>query len=50
MNPARSLGPDVIRGDYTGLFVYLIGPVIGATLAAVAYDLLILRRRATPRA
>jgi MIP family channel proteins len=50
MNPARSLGPDVIRGDYTGLFVYLIGPVIGATLAAVAYDLLILRRRAAPRA
>jgi glycerol uptake facilitator-like aquaporin len=28
------------------VWVYFIGPVIGATLAAVSYDMVILRRRA----
>jgi MIP family channel proteins len=46
MNPARSLGPAVAAGEYTGVWVYFIGPVIGAALAAVSYDLVILRRRA----
>jgi MIP family channel proteins len=50
MNPARSLGPAVVGGEYAGLWVYFIGPVIGATLAAVAYDLIVLRRRTTGRA
>lgn len=45
MNPARSLGPAVVSGEYVGLWVYFIGPVIGATLAAVAYDLVVLGRR-----
>jgi aquaporin TIP len=47
MNPARSLGPAVAAGEYAGLWVYFIGPVIGGTLAALAYDLLILRGRTT---
>jgi aquaporin TIP len=46
MNPARSLGPAVAAGEYTGVWVYFIGPVIGATLAAVSYDMVVLRRRA----
>ncbi len=45
MNPARSLGPAVAAAEYAGLWVYFIGPVIGATLAALAYDLGVLRRR-----
>jgi aquaporin TIP len=45
MNPARSLGPAVAAGEYAGLWVYFIGPVIGSTLAALAYDLGVLRRR-----
>jgi aquaporin TIP len=50
MNPARSLGPAVAAGEYAGLWVYFIGPVIGGTLAAVAYDLGVLRRRTRTRA
>ena len=33
MNPARSLGPDIIGNDYTGWWIYLIGPVLGAAIA-----------------
>ncbi len=34
-NPARSLGPAVVAGEWRGWWVYLAGPVAG-TLAAVA--------------
>lgn len=33
MNPARSLGPDIVSNDYTGWWVYVAGPVIGAAIA-----------------
>jgi aquaporin Z len=35
MNPARSLGPDIVANDYTGWWVYLAGPVIGAAVAVM---------------
>jgi aquaporin Z len=35
MNPARSLGPDIVSTDYTGWWVYVAGPVIGAFIAVV---------------
>jgi len=34
MNPARSFGPDIVRGDVGGLWIYLLGPAAG-TLVAV---------------
>ena len=34
MNPARSLGPALVLGDWTAWWAYLAGPVIGALLAA----------------
>jgi aquaporin NIP len=37
MNPARSIGPAIVSGDFGSLWVYLVGPVIGASGAAVAY-------------
>jgi aquaporin Z len=33
MNPARTLGPDIVANDYTGWWVYIAGPVIGAAVA-----------------
>jgi aquaporin Z len=35
MNPARSLGPDIVGNDYTGWWVYVAGPVIGAAIAVM---------------
>ena len=35
MNPARTLGPDIVGNDYTGWWVYIAGPVIGAAIAVM---------------
>jgi aquaporin Z len=34
MNPARSLGPDLALFRFDSLWVYLVGPLAGATIAA----------------
>ncbi|HEX2030509.1 MAG TPA: MIP family channel protein [Actinomycetota bacterium] len=47
MNPARSFGPALVAGEWTGLWVYFIGPVLGGTVAALLYDLGIIRQRTT---
>jgi len=38
MNPARSIGPAVIEGNFNGLWIYLIAPVLGAIVAAWVYE------------
>jgi len=35
MNPARTPGPDIVGNDYTGWWIYILGPVIGAAIAVV---------------
>jgi len=37
MNPARSLGPGIITGDLHAIWVYLLAPIVGAVLGAIAY-------------
>jgi len=42
LNPARSLGPAVITGDLPGYhWIYWLGPVLGAALAAGVYKFLL---------
>jgi MIP family channel proteins len=39
MNPARSLGPALASGEWRDFWIYLVGPVAGAALGALAYQL-----------
>jgi MIP family channel proteins len=39
MNPARSFGPALVSGTWTDFWVYVAGPVAGASLGALAYQL-----------
>ncbi len=39
MNPARSFGPALIAGEWNDFWVYVVGPIAGAALGAVAYQL-----------
>ena len=39
MNPARSLGPAVAAGEWSDLWIYILGPVLGAMAGAFAYQL-----------
>jgi aquaporin Z len=48
MNPARSLGPAVVSGQYEAQGVYWIGPILGGLAAALLYDTLFLRRGKEP--
>jgi aquaporin Z len=36
MNPARTFGPDLVGTDFTSYWVYVAGPILGATLAVGA--------------
>ena len=33
MNPARTFGPDLASTTFTGYWVYVAGPLVGAALA-----------------
>ena len=40
MNPARSLGPAVVIGEFGGFWIYLLAPCLGAVAAAWTYRLI----------
>ena len=39
MNPARSFGPALVAGQWSDFWIYVIGPVIGAAVGVLAYEL-----------
>ena len=41
VNPVRALGPALVSGQYTQLWVYLVGPLVGGVVAALLYDRLV---------
>ncbi|HRI80387.1 MAG TPA: aquaporin [Cyclobacteriaceae bacterium] len=44
-NPARSLGPSIVSGQWHGWWIYWVGPFVGAFLASLACS--VLARRIT---
>ncbi|TMW98418.1 probable aquaporin NIP-type isoform X2 [Solanum lycopersicum] len=40
MNPARSIGPAIVMHHYKGLWVYIIGPILGTICGAFTYNLI----------
>ena len=41
MNPARSLAPAIVGGEFTDIWVYLAGPAVGAVLAWVLFKVIV---------
>ena len=39
MNPARTLGPDIVSTDFTGWWIYVVGPCAGALIAVMIIGL-----------
>jgi aquaporin NIP len=39
MNPARSLGPALAAGEWSDFWIYLAGPLLGASAGAFSYQL-----------
>jgi len=38
MNPMRSLGPALVSGDFHGIWLYVLAPVVGASVGALTYQ------------
>ncbi len=38
MNPMRSIGPALVSGDLHSLWIYILAPILGATIGGFAYQ------------
>jgi glycerol uptake facilitator-like aquaporin len=45
MNPARSFGPALLAGIWEGHLVYWVGPILGAVVAALVWEFVLLDRK-----
>ncbi|NJL27888.1 MAG: aquaporin [Thermoanaerobaculia bacterium] len=39
LNPARTLGPAIATGNFSDLWLYFVGPILGGILAALLYEI-----------
>ena len=37
LNPARTLGPAIASGNFADIWLYFVGPLVGAAAAALLY-------------
>lgn len=49
MNPARAFGPALVAGHWLGHVVYWVGPILGAVLASLLWQYVLLPRAAVSR-
>ena len=42
-NPARWFGPALVGGNFDNFWVWIVGPVVGAVLAGLAYERILLK-------
>lgn len=45
LNPARTLGPDIVAGQFPYWWIYIVGPVAGAVAGAVLWELVLSKGR-----
>jgi MIP family channel proteins len=38
MNPARSIGPALVAGEWHDIWIYIAGPIVGAAVGGLAYQ------------
>lgn len=38
INPARSIGPAILAGDFTHLWIFIVFPILGAIVGAIVYE------------
>jgi len=47
MNPARTFGPAIAANEWDSHWVYWLGPLLGAALAVIVYELLLREQKAS---
>lgn len=45
LNPARWFGPALVNMNWSNWYVYLVGPMVGALLAGIAYTAIYMRNK-----